>query len=69
MAICDATKSSGHRHTELVTAAAFIAVLLTASQRWAADRGAVPLRALVDQAVTTVEPLLAALEHSARSQD
>jgi AcrR family transcriptional regulator len=49
-----------------LTAAAFMAVLLTASQRWAADRGAVPLRTLVDQAVTTVEPLLAALERPAR---
>jgi hypothetical protein len=43
-----------------------MAVLLTASQRWAADGGAVPLRTLVDQAVTTVEPLLAALERPAR---
>jgi MftR C-terminal domain len=31
--------------------------------------GSVPLRTLVDQAVTTVEPLLAALEHPARSED
>jgi AcrR family transcriptional regulator len=45
-----------------LTAAAYIAVLFTASQRWAADRGSFPLRTLVDQAVTTIEPLLAALD-------
>jgi AcrR family transcriptional regulator len=56
-----AGRTAGDYQVQL-TAAAFMAVLLTASQRWAADRGAVPLRILVDQAVTTVEPLLAALE-------
>jgi AcrR family transcriptional regulator len=58
-------RTAGDYQVQL-TAAAFMAVLLTASQRWAADRGAVPLRTLVDQAVTTVEPLLAALERPAR---
>jgi len=37
-------------------------VLFTASRRWVAEQGATPLATLVDQALTTVEPLLAALE-------
>ncbi len=63
-----AGRTAGDYQVQL-TAAAFTAVLLTASRRWAAGRGAVPLRTLADQAVTTVEPLLAALEHPARSED
>jgi AcrR family transcriptional regulator len=63
--LADRTGRSAGDYQVQLTAAAFMAVLLTASQRWAADRGAVPLRTLVDQAVTTVEPLLAALEHPA----
>jgi hypothetical protein len=43
------------------------AVLFTASRRWVAEQGATPLAILVDQAVTTVEPLLAALEHPTRT--
>jgi hypothetical protein len=31
-----------------------------------AEQGAIPLASLVDQAVTTIEPLLAALEHPTR---
>jgi hypothetical protein len=42
------------------------AVLFTASRRWVAEQGATPLAVLADQALTTVEPLLAALEHPAR---
>src|ERR1700722_14990643 len=38
------------------------AVLFTASRRWVAEQGATPLANLVDQAITTIEPLLAALE-------
>src|SRR5215831_7879649 len=38
------------------------AVLFTASRRWVAEQGATPLAVLVGQAVTTIEPLLAALE-------
>lgn len=41
------------------------AVLFTASRRWVADQGDTPLAALVDQALTTVEPLLATLEDPA----
>jgi AcrR family transcriptional regulator len=67
--LADRTGRTAGDYQVQLTAAAFIAVLFTASQRWAADRGAVPLRTLVDQAVTTVEPLLAALEHPARSED
>ncbi|TCC33051.1 TetR/AcrR family transcriptional regulator [Kribbella speibonae] len=37
-------------------------VLFTASRRWVADQGATALSTLVDQALTTVEPLLATLE-------
>jgi AcrR family transcriptional regulator len=37
-------------------------VLFTASRRWVAEQGATPLAVLVDQAITTIEPLLAALE-------
>ena len=37
-------------------------VLFTASRRWVAEQGATPLASLVDQAVTTIEPLLAAFE-------
>ena len=47
-----------------LTAAAVMAVLFTASRRWAAGQGSVPFKTLVDQAVTTVEPLLARLEHA-----
>ncbi len=39
-------------------------VLFTASRRWVAGQGAASLTALVDQALTTVEPLLAGLEAS-----
>jgi AcrR family transcriptional regulator len=67
--LADRTGRTAGDYQVQLTAAAFIAVLFTASQRWAADRGAVPLRTLVDQAVTTLEPLLAALEHPARSED
>jgi AcrR family transcriptional regulator len=38
------------------------AVLFTASRRWVAEQGATPLAGLVDQAIATIEPLLAALE-------
>jgi hypothetical protein len=43
------------------------AVLFTASRRWVAEQGATPLTILVDQALTTIEPLLAALEHPTRT--
>jgi MftR C-terminal domain len=42
------------------------AVLFTASRRWVAEQGATPLAILVDQAITTIEPLLAAFEPPAR---
>jgi len=37
-------------------------VLFTASRRWVADQGATPMTSLVDQALTTIEPLLTALQ-------
>jgi AcrR family transcriptional regulator len=40
------------------------AVLFTASRRWVADQGSTALAILVDQAITTIEPLLTALEHA-----
>jgi hypothetical protein len=43
------------------------AVLFTASRRWVAEQGATPLTTLVDQAVTTIEPLLAGLEDTTRT--
>lgn len=45
-----------------------VAVLFTASRRWATDQGATPLATLADQALTTIEPLLTALEHPTRTQ-
>jgi AcrR family transcriptional regulator len=39
-----------------------VAVLFTATRRWAADPDANPLATLTDQALTTIEPLLTALE-------
>jgi AcrR family transcriptional regulator len=66
--LADRTGLTAGDYQVQLAAAAVIAVLFTASRRWAADRGAVSLRTLVEQAVTTVEPLLAALEQSARSE-
>ena len=45
----------------VLVAAAVVAVLFTATRRWALERGATPLATLIDQAVSTVEPVLAAL--------
>jgi AcrR family transcriptional regulator len=44
-----------------LTAAALTAVLFTAARRWATEHGATPLATLLDQAITTIEPLLTAL--------
>jgi AcrR family transcriptional regulator len=44
-----------------LTAAALVAVLFAAARRWAAEHGATPLATLLDQAITTVDPLLATL--------
>jgi AcrR family transcriptional regulator len=44
-----------------LVAASIVAVLFTASRRWAAEQGATPLAALIDQALNTVEPILATL--------
>jgi hypothetical protein len=37
-------------------------VVFTASRRWVAEQGATSLTNLVDQALTTIDPLLAALD-------
>ena len=44
-----------------LTAAVTVAALFTASRRWASERGATPLPDLLDQAVATIEPVLAQL--------
>jgi AcrR family transcriptional regulator len=44
-----------------LAAAAVVAVLFTATRRWAAEGGTVPMGTLLDQAVATVEPVLANL--------
>src|ERR1700722_15100348 len=61
--LADRTDRAADDYEVQLTAAAVMAVLFTASRRWAAGQGTVPFRILVDQAVTTVEPLLAALEY------
>ena len=45
----------------VLVAAAVVAVLFTATRRWAAEQGATPLAALIDQALNTVEPILTTL--------
>ncbi len=59
-------RATGDYQLELV-AFVLAGVLFTASRRWVADPGATPLGDLVDQALTTVEPLLAALEQPTQS--
>jgi AcrR family transcriptional regulator len=44
-----------------LTAAVTVAALFAASRRWASERGATPLPDLLDQAVATIEPVLAQL--------
>jgi AcrR family transcriptional regulator len=66
--LADRTAHTADDYQVQLTAAAVMAVLFTASRRWAAGQGAVPFMTLVDRAVTLVEPLLAALEH-ARGED
>ncbi len=63
--LADRTARAASDYEVQLTAAAAMAVLFTASRRWAAVQGTVPFSTLVDQAVTTVEPLLAALEEDA----
>ena len=38
-------------------------VLFTASRRWVTEQGATSLALLVNQALTTIDPLLVALDH------
>jgi hypothetical protein len=58
-----ATRPAGESLTATIELIAFVlaAVLFTAVRRWAAEQGTSPLAILVDQAVTTIEPLVAAL--------
>ena len=44
-----------------LTASVVVAALFTATRRWARERGTSPLHAYTDQAVATVEPVLAQL--------
>ena len=55
-------RPAGDYQLELI-AFVLAGVLFTASRRWVAGQGTTPLAALVDQALTTIEPLLTALEH------
>lgn len=57
-------RPAGDYQLELV-AFVLAGVLFTASRRWVAEQGATSLASLVDQALSTIEPLLAALEHPA----
>ncbi|MEU9269073.1 TetR family transcriptional regulator [Streptomyces sp. NPDC048251] len=50
-----------------LTAAAFVAVLFTASRQWAKESAA-GLGVLVREATTTIEPLLTALDHAHHDQ-
>jgi hypothetical protein len=44
-----------------LTAAVTVAALFTASRRWASERGTTPLADLLDQAIATIDPVLAQL--------
>jgi AcrR family transcriptional regulator len=59
--LADRTGRPADDYQLALTAAALVAVLFTAARRWAAEYGATPLATLLDQAITTVDPLLAAL--------
>ncbi|HEV2638388.1 MAG TPA: TetR family transcriptional regulator [Actinocrinis sp.] len=56
------TGRAGDDYEVELVAFVLVGVLFTASRRWIADPGGVPLAELVDQALTIVEPLLVALE-------
>jgi AcrR family transcriptional regulator len=47
-----------------LTTVALTAVVFAAARRWAAEDGATPISVLIGQAITAIEPLLAALETS-----
>jgi AcrR family transcriptional regulator len=59
--LADRTGRPADDYQLALTAAALVAVLFTAARRWATEHGATPLATLVDQAITTVDPLLATL--------
>ena len=56
--LTERTGRSGDDYQLALVAAAVVAVLFTATRRWAAEQGATPLATLIDQALDTVEPLL-----------
>jgi AcrR family transcriptional regulator len=60
-------RPAGDYQLELV-AFVLAGVLFTASRRWVTEEGATSLATLVDQALTTIEPLLTGLEHPAGAQ-
>lgn len=60
--LCCSGRPASDYQLELV-AFVLAAVLFTASRRWVAEQGATSLASLVDQALSTIEPLLAALEY------
>jgi AcrR family transcriptional regulator len=59
--VTDRTGRSRDDYQLELTAAVAVAAQSTASRRWASERGATPLPDLLDQAVATVEPVLARL--------
>jgi AcrR family transcriptional regulator len=65
-ALADRTGRSADDYQVELTAAAVTAVAFTAGRRWAAEGGATPISALIDQAITTIEPLLVALAAASR---
>jgi len=60
--LADRTGRTTDDYQLTLTTAALGAVLFAATYRWAVERGATPLSRLLDQAISTVEPLLAALQ-------
>jgi AcrR family transcriptional regulator len=60
--LADRTGRAGDDYQIELVAFVLAGVLFTASRRWVADQGATSMTGLVEQALTTVEPLLTALE-------
>jgi AcrR family transcriptional regulator len=63
--IADRTGRSSTDYQVALAAAALVAVLFTASRHWAADHTTTPIGSLMDEAVTTIEPVLRSLDQPA----
>jgi AcrR family transcriptional regulator len=64
--LADRTGLSADDYQVELTAAAVTSVIFTAGRRWATERGRTSIDSLIGQAITVVEPLLAALTPSNR---